>query len=323
LTSLAKTYPSNPFVNDPSLSPSPTLGIQFYFRISIAIAGFWLLPNLTFGAASLQDIGLQQVVEVKEKHWGAKAGYQFRIIGRTSPFFNDEPIPDKAKSAILINSAYLNGQFGNHWLGAGMMRYSAGVAVTRTNHLEDFIDWIDHDSQTAFLEASYFTSKNWVSRLGIRTSRLVTLEDDETQFSEFAPMFSIAKLYNFGSRQYLSIRWLSDYSFTDSLEVAGTDWTEDRLNHWSTGLQLQHSWIFAQNWTLESFGSLQYNNYSKGINKDRDDTAFSLGTSVDWEFLKFFNIGLYGEYLRRHSSIDTYSFNNWDGGLRFNAAIGF
>lgn len=290
----------------------------------IVFLGFLLLnlPEL-FSAASLQDLGLQQVVKVKNKSLGGKAGYQFRLIGRSSPFFNEQPIPDKAKSVVMMNSLYLNGYVGNHWLGAGVVRYSGGLALTRTNHMEDLIDWIDHDSQTAFLEAAYFTPGNWITRVGVRGARLITLEDNEEQFSELAPMFSIAKVYRPGKSQYLSVRWLSDYSNTDSLEIPGTAWTDDRLDHWSTGLQIQHTWLFTKKWTLESFGSFQYNDFKNGINQDREDTALSLGTALDWDFLQYFSVGGYAEYLRRNSSNDTYSFTNWDGGLRFKANIGF
>ena len=292
-------------------------------KVFAVLTTFLLGISSLSGTASLQDLGLQQVVEMKQKSWGGKAGYQFRLIGRSSPFFNDEPIPDKAKSLVMMNSVFLNGQLGSHWMGTGIVKYSAGLAFTRTNHLEDLIDWIDHDSQTAFLEAAYFTPGNWITRAGIRGSRLITVEDGEEQFSEMAPMFSVAKVFRPRKNQYLSVRWLTDYSNTDSLEIAGTGWTDDRLNHWSTGLQFQHTWLFPKEWTFESYGSAQYNQYSKGINKDREDTALSIGSALDWEFFRYFSIGGYAEFLKRNSTNGTYSFSNWDGGLRFKANLVF
>jgi len=297
------------------------------YLLRALLAGFvWLSVNSKTrleATHSLQNLGLHQVVKVKEKHWGIKGGYQLKLHGRSSPLFNNEPIPDKAKSLVMANSAYLNGFVGNHWFAGGMMRYSTGLSYTRTNHLEDTIDFIDHDSQTAFLQASYFNSSNWIARFGLNTARLVTLEDNLTQFTEFSPMLSLAKVFQPNASHYLTINWNWDYSFTDSPEYPGTLWTDDRLNHWSTGLKLQHSWLFFQNFSLDSFTGVSFHDYSRGINSDRQDTAFSAGTSVEWAFLRFFTVAGYAEVLSRHSTIGTYSFTNWDGGLKFNASFGF
>ena len=296
---------------------------SFPFRLLPFTAILLLGASLLNGAASIRDIGLQQVVEVKERHWGAKAGYQFSILGRSSPFFNDEPIPDKAKSLVMVNSAYLNTHFGNHGFGRGIMRYTAGAVFSRTNHLEEFIDWIDHDAQSAFFDASLYTPGNWIYRFGARGSRLVTLEDGETQFSEFTPMLSLTRVFYPGTKHYFSFQLSGDYALTDSLEITGTDWTADRLDHWSAGIQLNHSWMFTNSLSLNSFGGFSYNGYSKGINRDRKDTAYSASTSLQWHFLRFFSVAGYGEFLSRNSSDSTYSFDNWDGGMRFNASVGY
>jgi hypothetical protein len=289
----------------------------------LLLAAFLSWSKPAMAATSIRDLGLQQVVEVKERRWGAKAGYQFSILGRSSPFFNDEPITAKAKSLVMVNSAYLNTHFGNHAFGSGIMRYTAGAVFSRTNHLQSFIDWIDHDAQTAFLEASIYTQGNWVTRFGMRGARLVTLQNGETQFSEIAPMLSIAKVYYPGTKHYLSIQLSGDYSLSDSIEIPGTSWTSDRLNHWTVGLQFQHSWMFTDSLSLNSFAGASYNGYGKGINKDRTDKAYTTGTSLQWAFLRFFTVAGYGEFLSRDSSLGTYSFSNWDGGLKFNASIGY
>jgi hypothetical protein len=275
------------------------------------------------GAASLNDLGIQQLVEVQEKHFGARAGYRFEILSRSNPFYLEGPVGDAANVPIMSNRIYVLGEGGNYGIGTGVMKHTVGLVYTRTNFLSGLLDGFDHDTQTFFLDNTYLRTGNWALSAGIRGTRIVNTVDGEKDYSGWNPNVSIGKLFQLGNRQNLWVRWRNSMTFSEITGLAVSGLTDDRLNHWSSGLGLTHGWSFSRNWTLDSRGSLDLNRYSQGANQDRDDTLLSLGTAIKWDFLSYFSIAGFLDYSRRFSNLDKYSFSNWDGGVQLNADIGF
>ena len=280
------------------------------------------------GAASLNDLGLQQLVEVKEKQFGVRSGYRFEILARSNPFYLDINGGDAANVPIMSNRLYVLGEAGNYGIGMGVMKHTAGLVYTRTNFMSGLLDVFDHDTQTFFLDNTYLRTGNWALSAGIRGTRIVNTADGEKDYSGWTPNVSIGKLFQPGTRQSLWIRWRNSLTFSEitGLAVDGSPFkglTDDRLNHWSSGLGFTHGWAFAKNWTLDSRGSLDLSQYSKGANQDRNDKLLNLGTAIQWDFLRYFSMAGFLDYSRRFSNLDKYSFSNWDGGVRLNADIGF
>jgi hypothetical protein len=289
------------------------------------------------GAASLNDLGIQQLVEVKEKHFGVRSGYRFEILARSNPFYLERPErngEDAATVPIMSNRLYVLGEAGNYGMGMGVMRHTAGLVYTRTNFLAGPpLDRFDHATQTFFLDNTYLRTGNWALGAGIRGTRIVNTADGEKDYSGRTPNVSIGKLFQPGTRQSLWVRWRSSLTFSEvyiepnsestDTKLIKTFWPEDRLNHWSSGLGLTHGWAFSKNWTLDSRGSFDLSRYSKGANEDRNDTLLVLGTAIQWDFLRYFSMAGFLDYSHRFSNLDKYSFSNWDGGVRLNADIGF
>ena len=280
------------------------------------------------GAASLNDLGLQQLVEVKEKQFGVRSGYRFEILARSNPFYLDINGGDAANVPIMSNRLYVLGEAGNYGIGMGVMKHTAGLVYNRTNFMSGLLDVFDHDTQTFFLDNTYLRTGNWALSAGIRGTRIVNTADGEKDYSGWTPNVSIGKLFQPGTRQSLWIRWRNSLTFSEitGLAVDGSPFkglTDDRLNHWSSGLGFTHGWAFAKNWTLDSRGSLDLSQYSKGANQDRNDKLLNLGTAIQWDFLRYFSMAGFLDYSRRFSNLDKYSFSKWDGGVRLNADIGF
>jgi hypothetical protein len=275
------------------------------------------------GAASLNDLGLQQLVEVKEKQFGVRSGYRFEILTRSNPFYLEGPVGDAANVPIMSNRLYVLGEAGNYGMGMGVMKHTAGLVYTRTKFLAELLDGFNHDTQTFFLDNTYLRTGNWALSAGIRGTRIVNTADGEKDYSGWTPNVSIGKLFQPGTRQSVWIRWRNSLTISEITGLAFGGLTDDRLNHWSSGLGLTHGWAFSKNWTLDSRGSLDLSRYSNGANQDRDDTLLNLGTAIQWDFLRYFSVSGFLDYSRRFSNLDKYSFSNLDGGVRLNADIGF
>jgi hypothetical protein len=276
------------------------------------------------GAASLNDLGRQQLVEVKEKHFGVRAGYRFEILARSNPFYLEDRVPDGANIPIMSNRLYLSGEAGNYGIGMGVMKHTVGIVSSRTNYLVSPVDKFDHDSHTFFFNNTYLRPGNWALGAGIRGTRIVKTAGGEKDYSGWTPNLSVAKLFELGTRQHIWVRWLNSLTFSDVfITKPSSIFPADRLNHWSSGLGLAHGWAFSSHWTLDSRGGLDLSRYSKGPNQGRIDTQLSLGTAIRRDFLRYFSMAGFLDYSHRFSSLDNYSFSNLDGGVRLNADIGF
>ena len=238
-----------------------------------------------WSAPTLDDLGLQQVVEVKEKHFGGSTGYRFEVLGRTNPFYIDGPVGKAAKAPVMTNTAYAIGEAGNYALGMGVMKHTAGLVYGRTSYLRELLEVFNHDTQTLFLENTYLHPGNWAFSVGLRSVRLVNVEDGVTDYRGWSPNFAAGRLFRPGRSQHLWVRWKHDWAFSKVQGIPGTGLTEDRLDHWSSGPCLDYAWQFSENWGLRSHGGLKFSNYSRGANQDRNDSRIDLGTSLQWTFL--------------------------------------
>ncbi len=282
-----------------------------------------LSVGASLSAASLNDLGLQQVIEVKKKRFSANAGYRFEVLGRSNPFYIEGPVGDAAKVPVMSNSAFLFGEGGNYGFGSGIMKHSVGIIWRRTSYLKELLQVFDHDTQTLVIDNSYYSSSRWAWSLGARGTRLVNVNDGITDYKGWSPNFSVGKLFQPSRSQHVWVRWRSHYSLSTIQGIAGTDQTVDRLNHWNTGLSLTHAWALSDHWRLDSHGGLDASRYREGANRGRMDTMLGAGTAVSWGFLRFFSLAGFVDYSHRFSNQGHYEFSNWDGGLRFNADIGF
>ena len=300
-------------------------GVGPVLRSLVCILFYSAGVAVSHGAASLNDLGIQQVVEIKEKHFGGSAGYRFQILGRSNPFYIEGPVGDAAKAPVMLNTLYVLGEVGNYSMGPGVAKHSAGIFFSRTSYLKELLEVFNHDTQTLFLDNTFLRPGNLAFSAGIRGTRLVNADDGVTEYTGWSPNISIGKLFHPGRSQHLWVRWRNNLTYSNIQGIAGTDLSEDRLNHWSTGLGLTHGWAFARAWSMESHGGLDVSRYSKGTNQDRADTLLSLGTALRWKFWRYLSVAGFVDYTHRSSSGTTidYDFNNWDGGLRFNTGISF
>ena len=274
-------------------------------------------------AATLNDLGLQQVVETKDRRYGGHIGYRFEILSRSNPFFLNDPIEDAAKAPLMLNKAFAVGEAGNYSFGMGAMKHNIGIIYNRTSYLSETLERFNHDTKTVFLDNVYLHSSNWTFRAGLRGVQFTNTNDGATAYNGWSPGISVARLFRLGIRQHLVASLRQSWTFSETPDFSLLPDEENRLDHSSTSLSLDHSWLLSENWTLRSHGGFKRSPYRKGSNQNRKDHILDIGTSLDWGFNDYFSTSAFLDYSNRVSSQDMYSFRNWDGGLRFNASVSF
>ena len=293
------------------------------FWFILGPVSFFATATASWSAASLNDLGLQQVVEVGQKHFRGSAGYRFEVLGRTNPFYIDGPVGKATKAPVMTNTVYAIGEAGNYPLGMGVMKHTAGVVYGRTSYLRELLEVFNHDTRTLFLDNTYLLPGNWSLGLGVRGMQLINADDGVTDYEGWSPSVSAGRLFRIGGRQHLRVRWSHRWTRSSIQGIPGTNLTEDRLDHWSTGLSLDHGWQISESWSLRSHGRVNHSRYANGANQDRNDTLLDLGSGLQWEFLKYFSTTAFVDYSNRLSSQDRSAFTNWDGGLRLHGSIRF
>jgi len=276
-----------------------------------------------FAAATLNDLGLQQVVETKTKNFGGNFGYQFEVLGRSNPFYIDGPVGKAAKASLITNKAFAVGQFGNYSFGTGAMRHNLGIVYDRTSYLPELLEVFNHDTKTVFLDNVYLHSLSWTFRAGLRGVLFANTNDGSTAYKGWSPYVSAGRLFRLSQRQHLLVGLRQSWTFSKTPDFSFIPDEESRLDHLSTSLSLDHSWRFSEAWTLRTRCGFKRSAYSTGSNHNRKDSLLNIGTSLDWAFSDYFSTSAFLAYSNRGSNQGKYAFRNLDGGLRFNASLGF
>ncbi|MEK9984685.1 MAG: hypothetical protein VW879_08070, partial [Opitutae bacterium] len=175
------------------------------FKLWLGLIAYFALSLNAWSAASLNDLGLQQVVEVKEKHFGGAVGYRFEVLVRSNPFYIDGPVGKATKAPVMHNTAYAIGEAGNYGLGMGIMQHSVGLVYGRTSYLRDLLKVFNHDNQTLFIDNTYLYPGNWAISVGFRNMRLVNVDDGVTDYQGWSPSLSLGRLFLFSGGHQLSM----------------------------------------------------------------------------------------------------------------------
>ena len=115
----------------------------------------------------------------------------------------------------------------------------------------------------------------------------------------------------------------NEWKFSEIQGVPMTDLTQDRLNHWSTDFGLDHKWQLFDTFSLRSHGGVKFSKYSKGSNRDRNDTLLGIRSSLYWTPLKLLSASIFVDHTNRLSNLDRNTYTNWDGGLRLESFYSF
>jgi len=293
------------------------------FKKWLGLIAYFALNLNAWSAASLNDLGLQQVVEVKEKHFGGAVGYRFEVLVRSNPFYIDGPVGKATKAPVMHNTAYAIGEAGNYGLGMGVMQHSVGLVYGRTSYLRDLLKVFNHDNQTLFIDNTYLYPGNWSISVGFRNMRLINVDDGVTDYQGWSPSLSLDRFFLFSGGHQLSMHLRNEWKFSEIQGVPMTDLTQDRLNHWSTDFGIDHKWQLFDTFSLRSHGGVKFSKYSKGSNRDRNDTLLGIRSSLYWTPSKLLSASIFVDHTNRLSSLDRNTYTNWDGGLRLESFYSF
>lgn len=263
------------------------------------------------------EIGVQQAVQTDDSTYAGAAGYEFQYIGRSNPFYVDNPVGDAAKSRVMVNTFFGTVSLPEVANAGPLQNSSVGVVHQTFRYQEDLLTVFDYDVTSAYYKTDIdATLRGWKPSFTLAYSRIEIAEENLEAFDGFVPSFSLAKKIG----GYLATIKTA-YGITDIKGGAAED--ADRLNAWNTGLTLHHHHAFGDRIGLASKANLTYSYYTEGTNDGRDDFLTSAGTSLYYALNKYVRADLFADYSRRTSSNDLYKFNNWDGGLRVRTMLQF
>lgn len=268
-------------------------------------------------AAEQAEIGVQQAVESSTGPQ-VSAGYEFQYIGRTNPFYIDNPVGDAAKSKVMLHTFYGAVELNDADLSKRVTRSVIGVMHQSVHYQEDELSGFDYESQSVFYKGDLQQIGDWNPSFGLGYSRIEISEVNVEAFDGVSPFLSASKNYG----DYLATVKTS-YGFTDIKGGSSSD--ADRLNSWTTSARIDHLYGLNTRMGLKSALNLSYSYFNEGSNNGRGDVLFGAGTSLYYTINKYLRADLFADYTRRSSNGVTvdYGFNNWDAGLKLNAAYSF
>ncbi|MBT5381077.1 MAG: hypothetical protein HOK49_03495 [Opitutae bacterium] len=268
-------------------------------------------------AAEQAEIGVQQAVESSTGPQ-VSAGYEFQYIGRTNPFYLDESPTKEAQSRIMVHTFYGAVELNDINLSNRITRNVVGVMHQSVQYQESALSGFDYESQSVFYKGDLQPIGDWNPSIGLGYSRIEISEANLEAFDGVSPFISASKNYG----DYMATIKTS-YGFTDIKGGSSSD--ADRLNSWTTSARIDHLYGLSDRMGLKSALNLAYSYYNEGSNSGRGDVLFGAGTSLYYTINKYLRADLFADYTRRSSNGVTvdYGFNNWDAGLKLNAAYSF
>ena len=268
-------------------------------------------------AVGQAEIGVQQAVE-SSKGPQVSAGYEFQYIGRTNPFYIDNPVGKAAKSKVMLHTFYGAVELNDTDLTKRVTRNVIGVMHQSVRYQESALTGFDYESQSIFYKGDLQAIGDWNPSFGLGYSRIEISEVNVEAFDGVSPFLSASKNYG----DYLATVKTA-YGFTDIKGGSSSD--ADRLNSWTTSARIDHLYGINTRMGLKSALNLSYSYFNEGSNSGRGDVLFGAGTSLYYTINKYLRADLFADYTRRSSNGVTvdYGFNNWDAGLKLNAAYSF
>jgi len=270
--------------------------------------------------APLDDLGIQQVVEQKKREWQAYFGANTSYFYRSNALSVNEPIGTAEPSKVFSLTGYV-GMHGRHYtFGKGVLTPYVGFSVTDIQHMNDLLEWADYRSENAYALVDYATPQDWTLTPALDFSRTLSTETGNEDYKAWSPSLSFSQ--NLRTQRIsglFNIKLKTAWHMTeiDTLGVPGR--TSDQLDNWQTRATLTYS-RSIRHVLFRGFGDLDYKDYRKGQNSEREDISRTLGGSLSYR-VGLFKISGYTSYVWRDSNDAIDEYENWDVGVSLNANV--
>ncbi|MGF1484377.1 MAG: hypothetical protein ACFBZ8_08430 [Opitutales bacterium] len=276
-----------------------------------------------FLQSETEDLGLQFLVQLRERRWHIDAAYDFQYYF-TNNFFLVEPDTPlgEASTTVMTHTFDAGIDYGPFRVAGGELNWYSGVQYQRYLHGigadEDFDDF-DFDSQLLFTELEYRFWKRWVARAGVQYQRLVAFRDDFDEFYyDLGPYVRLRGTYRLGRSHVLvpsaGVHWR--FTNVNSLGLQPIN-VNDR---WESDLSLNYFYIWRQ-LTVGAFGRFEWSQYAQPPFADRDDYVGTAGGSINYSITNWLSARVYGLYEARESDEPTTTdYRRWDVGFALNAS---
>lgn len=267
------------------------------------------------------DVGPQSIVRVKPRPSWFDLALDSQLFYTDNLFFQEK---DKTGSSVFVNTAQLALAPPAVDVGNGSLRPRLGYRHQWYNYglVESDGDKnnFDFDAQTFFADASYRWN-NWHCQLGLDWNRLLSHEPDYFDYHEFyteyAPRWSVHRVFHLDERLTFMAGYLGSYHFSDVDPTFGQD-DEDRNDRWDHVLLINCTYAVCPKWVAQPYYRLQFTDYT---HESREDFLHSFGLAVAWFCNKYVNVrGFIGYDLRESndSRVADYRVLNAGGGVNVN-----
>jgi hypothetical protein len=207
--------------------------------------------------------------------------------------------------------------------------FAGGQLATKIGYRHQWWMYSLHDSgsglndfdfavSTFFIQARHTFGENWAVGLGLDYNRLLSRENDWTEFyTELMPSWYAERTFTFSEKASLTAGLYGAYHWTNTDDPVSH--INDRLD---TALGIAYTYALTPNLFAQPYYRIQWSHYTE--NSDRNDMYNSLGFALTYSINEWSAVRAFIGYENRNST-DTLvpDYDKWDTGLGVTLSMKF
>jgi hypothetical protein len=275
------------------------------------------------------DVGLQQLVEEKETGIRVETGVSTSYMYRSNPLSTNGELATHIKSPVVDATGFIALSLGAHDFLGGVFVPRIGLSYYALEHGKTELRLADFTSTKVSLLGDLKYPGGWSVTPGVEYSNIISSQNNTEDYAEYYPNLSVSKVWSIDNKSAVRAAFNTGYHFSkvDELGVANLGGTKDRLDNWTNSLGLAYSRYLLTGLQFLGFGELSSKRYSNGSNANRSDLVRSIGSSLTYSLIEnkwlSWRVSIFGNYVNRQSSDETYKYKNLDLGASTGVSLSF